>query len=143
MTDPSNISFLADRIALASKTFTLAIIDVMPAIIFSALLPIVVFFFANLSEKSKRLALVEMTFFSLLGALVAYLTYLSLDTVLKNVLPSVIVILTFFFQLFGRTKTDSQIPLGTRITFLSGTISILTFIISSRYFNILFGAGAV
>ncbi|SMX32034.1 hypothetical protein [Actibacterium lipolyticum] len=137
------IEIILGRFIVATQHFSLALIDLTPAILFALILPIFALKLVEFGEESQRLVAFELTFFSLIGVLIAYLTYLSLDTVLENLLPSLVVLLTFFFQLFGRTKSDANIPLGTRMTLVAGSLAVASFLLCSRYFNLLFGVGVL
>lgn len=132
-----NIRPRADQ---AFEYLTYSFVDMALPLLVALLVPAVIVRLVSFSESSSRLALVELSFFSVLGVLVAYLTNLSKDTVLQSLLPSLIVLLTFFFQLFGRTKADAHVPLGTKITFLSGTMTVVSFLVASRYFTLAFGS---
>lgn len=132
---------IAERAELSLFNFLLALSDLLPAIFFAIAFPLVLLLFIRFDEGEKILAPFELTFFSFIGLLVAYLTYLSKDTLLENLLPSFVVILAFFFQLFGRTKTGAEVPLGTKMTLAAGIVTVGSFVIGSRFFNLLFGGG--
>ena len=123
------------HLKLVLDSFLISLSDFMPLFIFGIILGLI----AILILRLKVSDLLETIFFSIIGILVAYLTYLSRDTLLKNVLPSLIVLLSFVFQLFWKNKQQPEPSKDIRIIFLAGIISVIMFLLSSRYFILVFG----
>lgn len=120
----------------------MALIDLLPPLLFAILLPMFIVKMVSFTEKSQRLAPFELVFFSLTGLVVAYLTNLSAETILEGLLPSFVVLLAFFFQLFGRTQAAAKVPLGSKISFSAGAMAIVSFLVSLRYFELAFGTSS-
>ncbi len=80
----------------------------------------------------------EVLFFSLLGSFGAYLNYLSRDSLLENMVPSLVVLIVVSFQFYGLSKREGTVPFQNRSVLVSGIGAAVCFLISSRYINLIF-----
>lgn len=84
----------------------------------------------------------EAYLFSLLGALAAYLSQIGVEGFGRILLPSSAVLITVILQMLGKAGVIKDAPLSTRSAYQAAGCAALTFLISSRYFNLLFGPSA-
>ncbi|MEP3946126.1 hypothetical protein [Ascidiaceihabitans sp.] len=124
---------------LVFEKFILAFLTLLPPFLFATIVVFSVVLFGHVSRRSLRLVKYQISFFSIIGVLIAYLASLTANTIVESLLPSLIVLLTFFFQLFGRSRSGGKVPLGSRLAFISGSSTVVTFLVSSRYFSLLAG----
>ena len=127
------LSKLSSRLEESFEQFVLKLADYAPLLILVVALPWLLVRLSGYSRTRRKAAMLEVIFFSILGVAVAHLTILSQGSILANLLPSLIVAVTFVLQLLGRASIGGKVPLNTRSSFLSGTASVATFIVSYSY----------
>lgn len=87
------------------------------------------------SRGSRQDYFLRFLFFSALGTTVGFLTDISPGDTLKALLPSVVVILTFLFQLVGRMLPDKQAPLSEENVLFSAFLCAVFFLVGYHYFQ--------
>ena len=129
------------RVLIAFEKFLSAFADILPLIFFSLLLAFILSVFVK--KEAREFSFLEISFFCLLGCIIAYLTFLSSNTILENLLPSIIILLTFLFKFFIEPKNSKNIKYNKVTVYLAGASLTLSFIVSSRYFSLHMGSASV
>lgn len=99
-------------------------------------------FFSHIFFATKRsnphTSRLEILFFSLLGSFGAYLNYLTRDSLLQNMVPSLVVLIIVSFQFYGLSNKNGMVPFRNRSVLIAGIGAAVCFLISSRYINLIF-----
>jgi hypothetical protein len=137
----SVVSEFTGLIARSNDSFLLSLSTLFPAILFCFLWPLIVYLVIFISRATSDVKLHELVFFSTVSLAIAYLTQLSVATVMEVLLPSLIILLTFLFQLFVRARGKGEVPLGTFQAYASASTAVVSFIVNSSYLRLVLGVG--
>ncbi len=112
---------------------------IFPIFIIPCVFALAVYLTVNFSESERDAAIEEILFFGLLGATASYVNYLSAGTFLDNIVPQLIVISTFIFQLLGLSVKAMDTPLSSRRVLIAASSGVVSFIFAARYIELAFG----
>lgn len=104
------------------------------AFLFPLLICLIVYFF-----NQAYVPPFYLLFFSFMGVLVAYVVHLSQETILENLLPSFIISIGMYFEFYSKARQDRASEIQFIPIYFGGLIGAILFMISSRYFALIFG----
>lgn len=127
------------KVQLVAEDATLAFVELSPLIALPLLWLAIVRVYSWIG-RHRRCAnfYPELLFFGLAGSAGAFINQKTQGTLLENMIPSLIMALTFALQLVGLTRGEKG-PLRTSGVFLAGGATAVCFVLASRYLDLLMG----
>ena len=120
------------------ETLLFALSEFAPVFALAAVVVIITKLVLFSRRKVGSVGWAQLGFYAISGVLIGYIENIS-GNKLGGLLPSAIITIAFAISMYQRINNSNAVPAGGQSPiYISAAISTSTFLISARYFNLLF-----